>query len=149
MNIHLLVFQLITFRPYMMRPRHRKSQLTSKTASHVKNGDSKRDVGPEWIPASSGPEVSGLPPLERKHKTTPKHHRKAQKESDHDGDRTHNLLIRSQTPCHWATRPLDWLIIWLSVAAEVSRPNEGFEGGMWEKRVSGRTKIYANPLEEA
>ena len=23
----------------------------------------------------------------------------------HGGDRTHNLLIRSQTPCHWATRP--------------------------------------------
>ena len=27
------------------------------------------------------------------------------KRNDHAGDRTQNLLIRSQTPCHWATRP--------------------------------------------
>src|SRR6478736_6396044 len=29
----------------------------------------------------------------------------AGKKIDHAGDRTQNLLIRSQTPCHWATRP--------------------------------------------
>jgi hypothetical protein len=31
------------------------------------------------------------------------------KKYDHAGDRTQNLLIRSQTPCHWATRP-DYLL---------------------------------------
>ena len=30
---------------------------------------------------------------------------KLAKRNDHAGDRTQNLLIRSQTPCHWATRP--------------------------------------------
>jgi hypothetical protein len=28
------------------------------------------------------------------------------KRKGHGGDRTHNLLVRSQTPCHLATRPM-------------------------------------------
>jgi hypothetical protein len=28
------------------------------------------------------------------------------KEDEHGRDRTCNLLIRSQAPCHWATHPL-------------------------------------------
>ena len=62
------------------------------------------------------------------------------KQSTHDGGRTHNLLIRSQTRCHYATRAtVCWKLLYLKMRYVSMTILQPFIKHIWNNLITKRT----------